>query len=210
MTNAQQYGQQITVIPAGLLRTNCTLLSVPGSGILYIFDPAGEGKRLIREANRFEGINEVRIVLTHAHFDHIQAAGEVAAAFGLDKLYLHPADHALYYSPENAMEPYFTAAKNLPQAAWPPPPDDNMQIIPCPGHTPGGSSFYFKSLSTVVTGDTLFYECIGRTDFPGGNFKDLENSVRNGLFVLPDDTRVIPGHECETTIGHEKKHNPYV
>ena len=85
-----------------------------------------------------------------------------------------------------------------------------MRTIPCPGHSPGGSAYYFPELATVFSGDTLFLASIGRTDLPGGNEEELLDSVREGLFKLPDDTRVVPGHGPFTSIGYEKKNNPYV
>ncbi len=200
----------ITILPVGMIQTNCVLVNPPNSGILYIVDPGGEGDRIIREAKKFEGIKEYRILLTHAHFDHITAAGEIAEAFGIEKIYVHPADLPLYHSPENCMPPYFPAAENLPDTGWTPPEDADLQIISSPGHTPGGVAYYFPALKTVLAGDTLFYQGIGRTDFPGGNFKQIMESIKERLFLLPDDTRVIAGHGPDTTIGFEKRNNPYI
>ncbi len=202
--------KNISVLPVGMIQTNCVLVNVPDSGILYIADPGGVGDRIIREARKFSGIKEVRILLTHAHFDHIYAAGEIAAEFGLDTVYLHPDDNILYSSPENCMPPYFPPAENLPKTKWFPPEDSDLQIIKSPGHTPGGVAYYFPELKTVLAGDTLFYQGIGRTDFPGGDFKTIMESIKERLFLLPDDTRVIAGHGPDTTIGFEKRNNPYL
>ena len=89
-------------------------------------------------------------------------------------------------------------------------PRQKICLSRCPGHTPGGVSFYFKELNTVAAGDTLFYCGIGRTDFPGGNSDEITDSIRNRLYHLPDATRVIAGHGSDTTIGFEKKHNHYI
>ncbi len=202
--------KHITVLPVGMLQTNCVLVNPPDSSILYIVDPGGDGERIIREAKVFEGITEYRILLTHAHFDHIYAAGQVAEAFGLKKICLHPEDLPLYRSPENAMPPYFPPAENLPETGWFPPEDSNLQILKTPGHTPGGVSYYFPALQTVLAGDTLFYCGIGRTDFPGGSYEEIVKSVKECLFLLPDETLVIAGHGPDTTIGYEKRNNPYI
>jgi len=86
----------------------------------------------------------------------------------------------------------------------------SLTVIHTPGHTPGGICLYCQDEGVVFAGDTLFAESIGRTDFPGGSMSQLAESVRTRLFVLPDATRVYPGHGPDTTIGHEKKFNPFV
>ena len=207
MIDSQKY---IQVIPVGMLETNCVLIQNPASNILYIIDPGGEAQKILRKIAEFENVTAYRIILTHAHFDHISAAGQVAEALNLDRLYVNAADIPLYLSPDNAYPPYFPAAKDLPRPDSNFPEDKGLIIIPCPGHTPGGASFYFTELHTVAAGDTLFYCGIGRTDFPGGNYEQITDSIRNRLYQLPDDTRVIAGHGSDTTIGFEKKHNYYI
>ena len=82
-------------------------------------------------------------------------------------------------------------------------------MINTPGHTPGGVCYYLEEEGILFSGDTLFQNSIGRTDFPGGSYPELIRSVEEKLFVLPEETKVYPGHEGETTIGHEKKYNPF-
>lgn len=200
----------IKVIPVGMLETNCSLILNPATRVLFIIDPGGEGGRILREIDSFQDVSAYKIVLTHAHFDHITAAGQVADALKLDRVYLHKNDIPLYTSPDNAYPPYFPPAQNLPMPVSEFESEPGLRILFCPGHTPGGLSYYFNELETVVAGDTLFYMGIGRTDFPGGNYKSLEDSILNQLYHLPDDTRVICGHGADTTIGFEKKNNPYV
>lgn len=205
-----EFEKHIKVIPVGMLETNCVLIKNPASNILYVIDPGGEPQKILRKIDEFENVSAVRIVLTHAHFDHISAAGQVAQAMNLDRVYVGKKDIPLYLSPDNAYPPYFPPAENLPQPDSDFPKDEALTIIPCPGHTPGGVSFYFKELNTVAAGDTLFYCGIGRTDFPGGNYDEITDSIRNRLYHLPDETRVIAGHGSDTTIGFEKKHNHYI
>lgn len=200
----------VKVVPVGMLETNCVLIQNPASGILYVIDPGGEPAKILRKIADFENVKEYRIILTHAHFDHITAAGQVAQHLKLSKVYLGAKDIPLYLSPDNAYPPYFPPAQDLPEPDSTFPTDEGLKIIPCPGHTPGGVSFYFEQLKTVAAGDTLFYRGIGRTDFPGGNMDQITDSIRNRLYHLPDDTRVIAGHGSDTTIGYEKKHNLYI
>lgn len=84
------------------------------------------------------------------------------------------------------------------------------KVIATPGHTAGGCCYYFEEAGILVSGDTLFAESVGRTDFPTGSMSTLVRSIREKLFVLPDDTRVFPGHGERTTIGHEKEYNPFL
>ena len=200
----------IQVIPVGMLETNCVLIQNPVSNILYVIDPGGDAPKILRKIQEFQNISAYRIVLTHAHFDHISAAGQVAEALNLNRVYVGSKDIPLYKSPDNAYPPYFPPAEYLPAPDSSFPCDEGLTIIPCPGHTPGGVSFYFNELHTVAAGDTLFYCGIGRTDFPGGNYDEITDSIRNRLYHLPDDTRVIAGHGADTTIGFEKKHNHYI
>jgi glyoxylase-like metal-dependent hydrolase (beta-lactamase superfamily II) len=86
----------------------------------------------------------------------------------------------------------------------------SIRVIHTPGHTPGGCSLYLADRKVVITGDTLFADSIGRTDLPGGSFETLVSSIRNKLFLLPDDTIVIPGHGPFTSIGQEKKENEFL
>jgi glyoxylase-like metal-dependent hydrolase (beta-lactamase superfamily II) len=87
---------------------------------------------------------------------------------------------------------------------------DEVEVIPTPGHTPGGVSFYLKRLNALFTGDTLFKQSIGRTDFPGGCLDTLLSSIKKGLFILPEDVEVFPGHGPSSSIGSEKKSNPFL
>ncbi|MBQ9500860.1 MAG: MBL fold metallo-hydrolase [Lentisphaeria bacterium] len=196
-----------TVI-VGLLEVNCNLVQLPGSRTLYIIDPGGDWKLIESESRKFD-YDEAVILFTHAHVDHISGAGEIADALNIRRVYLNPDDKFIYYSPSNTVGGYIPAAEDLPDTIWPP-NDPRMQVILCPGHSPGGVSYYFPEIATVFSGDTLFYESIGRTDLPGGDQDALESTVRTRLFTLPDDTRVVPGHGPFTSIGFERKNNPYV
>ena len=155
------------------------------------------------------GLTPAGILCSHAHVDHISAAGEVAKALGIDCVRLAAADHPLYASPENALPPWLPAAKNLPPAKEFTPNDD-FTVIPLPGHTPGGSGLLFTAGNALFVGDTLFAGSIGRTDLPGGDYATLMESIRSRLLTLPDDLNAYPGHGPATTIGRERASNPYL
>ena len=195
-------------ITVGLLEVNCCLVQLPDSRTLYIIDPGGDHKLIEAEAKKFH-YDEAVILFTHAHVDHIAAAGAVANTLHVRRVYLNPDDKSIYYSPYNTVGNYIQAAENLPDTTWSP-EEPRMKVLACPGHSPGSVSYYFPEFDTVFSGDTLFYESVGRTDLPGGSEDELADSVHDKLFTLPDETRVIPGHGPFTSIGFEKKNNPYV
>lgn len=203
--------KNITVIPVGILGTNCILVKNPGSNVLYIIDPGGEGDKILQTIRQnYPECKEFRILLTHAHADHILAVGAVAKVLSAP-VFIHPQDHALYFSPDNQFPPYLYAAKDLPEPSKIFPPDDSdIQTIYTPGHTPGGCSYYFPELKTLFAGDTLFCESIGRTDFPGGNYNTLIQSIQTLFKTIPGSTTVISGHGENTTIDHEMQFNPYL
>ncbi len=199
---------KIATIPVGLLETNCYLVFVEGSRTLYVIDPGADAGEILRQVRQFD-FDRAAILLTHAHVDHIAAAGEVADGLGVDRVFLAPADHAFYRSPENALPPYIDAAENLPEPADFEPNDD-FSVIALPGHTPGGSGFLFRETPALFAGDTIFAGSVGRTDLPGGDPDALLHSIRTGIYPLPDDLVIHPGHGPVTTVGHERHTNPYI
>ncbi len=199
---------KIVTIPVGLLDTNCYLVYVEASRRLYVIDPGADAPEIVRAARRFD-FRRASILLTHAHVDHISAVAEVAAALQVDGVFLAEEDHELYRSPDNALLPYLEAARNLPEAAVFAPNDD-FTVIPLPGHTPGGSGFLFRESPALFAGDTIFAGSIGRTDFPGGDFGTIIDSIRNCILTLPDELTIYPGHGSQTTVGAERRSNPYI
>ena len=197
-------------LPLGPFATNCFLVFNGKTNDLFIIDPADEADKIVAEAEKFP-FRSARILLTHAHIDHISAAGKVAARLAIPQVELSTDDHDMYNSPENAIPPYFPPADDLPEAAGFSPVAD-CTIIPLPGHTKGGSGFLFDDGSEkfLIAGDTIFCGSIGRTDLYGGDFNTLIKSIREKILTLPDDLIIYPGHGGETTVGFEKKHNPYL
>ncbi len=195
-------------VVVGAFEVNCYLVPSPGKETLYIIDPGGDAQDIITAASAFPCKKNV-ILLTHAHVDHISAVGEVAQALHVSELYLHPDDLSLYHSPANCIPPYFPPAKNLLEpAAWPPETSD-FTILFTPGHTPGCLCYHFRDYNALFTGDTLFRSSVGRTDLPGGSSELLQKSITEKLMVLPDSLEIYPGHGYPSTIGYEKKNNPF-
>ena len=197
-------------LPLGPFATNCFLVFMPESGELFIIDPAAEAEKIVSEAKKLP-FKSARILLTHAHIDHISAAGKTALALNIPKVELAPGDHDMYQSRENAIPPYFSPADDLPPVADFDPVID-CTIIALPGHTRGGSGFLFDDGKEkfLISGDTIFCGSIGRTDLYGGDYAVLIKSITEKLLPLPDDLTIWPGHGGETTVGFEKIHNPYL
>ncbi len=154
------------------------------------------------------------ICLTHLHFDHLYGVADLAAATGAP-VYAPTGDNLLMKT-ESGSGGMWGMPPVKPFGALPLEPGKTsfagMQcdVLLTPGHTPGGVSLYFPQENAVFTGDALFYRSLGRTDFPYGDHQQLLASIKEVLFRLPDDVHVYPGHGPSTTIGAEKKENPFV
>lgn len=198
--------------PVGPLQSNCTVLGDPGTGKGYVFDAGGDAQRILDVAST-SGLEITGIVQTHAHLDHILAAGQVHDATG-SPVWLHPADRFLWDGAEQQCRMW-----GLPYSPLPDPTCElehgqelefGCRCIHTPGHTPGSVSFYFRNEKLLIAGDTLFQGSVGRTDLPGGSSAQLKASIQERLYVLDDSTVVITGHGPETRIGQEKRFNAFV
>ena len=208
----------------GMCQTNTYFLYREGSAEAIVVDPADKGAN-IHAALEKNGFRVVGILLTHGHFDHIwgldelrEAANEKAQATGHEevKAYACVDEKQLLGIPKmnvslQAGRPcgveadvYVTDGEEITLA------DMTIRVIATPGHTAGGCCFYIEEAGFLVSGDTLFQESVGRTDFPTGSMGTLVRSIREKLLILPEETKVYPGHGSETTIGYEKKYNPFL
>lgn len=199
----------------GDVRTNCYLLINEKTLETIIADPADRADVIIRKAVD-EGLNLKAVFLTHGHGDHILAVSDLKRDFGL-KVYASEAEKELLSDPEqNLSRALFGVAVTVKPDVF---LEDGQEfeeagmkfrMLLTPGHTPGGCCYYQPEEKVLFSGDTLFSGSIGRTDFPGGNLSTLVRSVKEKLLVLPEDVKVYPGHEEMTSIGQEKKYNPYM
>ena len=205
----------LETFPVGPLQCNCTLLGDEQAREAIVIDPGDEVTRIHRRLNEL-GLTLKQILITHAHIDHIGGALKLKQLTGA---------------------PIFLNENDLPllqmmgvQAAWlglkPPetaPPDGGLvegqtvglehysaKVLYTPGHTQGSICLHFVPLKLLIAGDTLFAGSIGRTDLPGGNYDQIIESIKKRLMALPDETRVLPGHGPVTTIGEERRSNPFL
>ena len=200
----------LEILPVGPFAVNCALVFLPEKGELFIVDPGAEAEKIVAAARK-RPFRSARILLTHAHVDHISAAGAVARTLGVPAAELNPGDFPIYRSPDNAIAPYYAAPDDLPEAA-PIAPVNCCTVLDLPGHSPGGSGFLFDDGAEkfLLAGDTVFCGSIGRTDLPGGDYATLMRSIRERILTLPPELTVYPGHGGSTTVAFEKRNNPYL
>jgi glyoxylase-like metal-dependent hydrolase (beta-lactamase superfamily II) len=201
--------------PVGPLQCNCTLLGDEETREAIVVDPGDEISR-INERLKAHGLTLKQILITHAHIDHVGGALKLKSLTGAP-IFLNENDLPLL---EIMAEQAAWVGVPTPETA---PPDETLtdgrrvglenypaQVIHTPGHTQGSICLHFEPLKMVLAGDTLFAGSIGRTDLPGGNYDQILDSIQSRLLTLPDGTKVVPGHGPVTTIGAERKTNPFL
>ena len=206
----------IRVFTVGPVACNCCVVVCPQTQEAAVIDPGGHAERVLSVVKSLQ-VRVTQIWITHGHFDHILGVGEVSAVTGAG-VSLHTADQELYENLSRQGLIFGFEATDPPKATRLLSGGETLslgslsaKVLSTPGHTPGSVGYYFEGEKPVLfSGDTLFADSIGRTDFTGGSPKDIEKSIRDTLYVLPGETRVIPGHGGETTIAHERQHNPFV
>ncbi len=205
----------ITCMPSGALGVNTYLAVDEGTKEGFIVDPGGHNPKLTEKV-KSEGVDIKYIILTHGHSDHICGVNDHMKDFPDAKVVAYEAERPMLEDARLNQSTMFGTPQTVSADIWVKDGDElklgdhTLKFMHTPGHTPGGMCVYIADEHVLFSGDTLFCQSIGRTDFPGGSFRDLADAVHNKLFVLPDDTTVLPGHMGATTIGFEKGNNPFV
>ncbi len=205
------------VLPAGPIQTNAYLLTLPARGEAVLIDAPGDIWADVQPILEREKCRLTALWLTHGHWDHTQGGAEVILQTRA-RVCAHRADQALIETPE-IMERFMGERMNLQPIHVDQWIEDGTQLEALgaavevrhvPGHCPGNVLFYFPALKAAFVGDALFNGSIGRTDLPGGDFDELERSIREKIYTLPPETTILPGHGPKTTVVHERAHNPHV
>jgi hydroxyacylglutathione hydrolase len=203
----------IEFMPVGPIMANCYIVGCKETLEAVVIDPGDDADMILMKLNELK-LKIKYIINTHGHFDHVGANRKVKEATGAELL-IHALDAPMLGSLAQAAASFGLQSENSPS------PDKTIddgdiitfgkisfKVIHTPGHSPGGISLYTNGY--LFVGDTLFQGSIGRTDLPGGNFNTLKSSIQNKLFPLDDNIRVFTGHGPETSIGKEKRYNPFV
>lgn len=198
----------------GEVQTNCYLAVNNTTREVLIVDPGARAKALYDRIREKE-YKPAAILLTHGHFDHAMAAQELAGLCQV-KIYAHEAEKDTLEDPKLNVsgmigrrevyhaDVYVKDEEVLKLAGF------SIRVFHTPGHTPGGCCYYIPMEDVLFSGDTLFCQSVGRTDFPGGSMSQLVRGIREKLMVLPECTKVYPGHMDTTTIEQERQWNPYL
>ena len=203
----------LKALTVGPLETNCYILGDEKSKEAVVIDPGGDFKEIERQLKE-SNLRVKYIVLTHGHFDHTGALAQLKKSTNA-KVLIH-AEDASMLSPDDQAQPFFLESGADPCAA-----DGTLQegdviqfgenmleVLHTPGHTPGGISLLIDKM--IFVGDTLFCGSIGRTDLPGGSFEQLIDSIKRKLLSKGDDYLIYPGHGPATTVGEERRKNPFL
>lgn len=204
------------IVPVTPFQQNCTVLWCDKTRKAAVVDPGGELERIGAVLAR-EGLTLEKILVTHGHLDHCGAAADLAEqagvpiegpqtedSFWIDRL---PGESGKYGFPQLRA---FTPDRWLEHGDTVTVGEETLEVLHCPGHTPGHVVFFSRANNLALVGDVLFQGSIGRTDFPRGDHAALISSIRDRLFPLGDDVTFVPGHGPVSTFGHERQTNPFV
>lgn len=204
---------KIESLVLGNVQTNCYFLMNMQTRELLIVDPADEFFRIERKVAEMEA-KPAAVLLTHGHYDHMTAADEVRRRYGVE-VYAHELEQEVLGDPIKNLSGMWASAHMMRADKTVKDGDVlnlagfQIRVIHTPGHTQGSVCYYFPEEKTLISGDTLFAQSVGRTDFPTSDVRKMRQSIRTLLETLPADTAVYPGHMEDTTIGYEKRYNPF-
>jgi len=199
----------------GIISTNCYIVTNEETKETVIVDPANLSKAMIGYIEEEELVIKA-ILLTHAHFDHIMGIDKVIDRYGEMPVYVEESDLELLHTPSMNESTVYTNGYSYPGGDVIHDGDvlhligEDFRVIHTPGHTKGSCCYYLKDEGVLFSGDTVFYGSVGRTDFPGGSTAEIVRSLHKLVDSLPEETEVFPGHDASTTIGYEKRYNPFV
>ncbi|HSK98848.1 MAG TPA: MBL fold metallo-hydrolase [Rubrobacteraceae bacterium] len=205
----------LEILTVGPFQENCYIVGDEESGEGVLIDPGDEATRIAIAVEQTT-LDISRILLTHAHIDHVGAVAALVEEYACPVLMHAEAEPMLAQLPAQAMMMGLRFGK-VPSVDGYIEDEEVVKVggvelrsLYTPGHAPGHLAFYAESAGLVLAGDALFAGSVGRTDLPGGSMEVLLRSIEERLLTLPDDTRVYPGHGPETTIANEKAHNPFL
>lgn len=208
---------KVTIIPVTPFQQNCLIISCEETAKGAVVDPGGEVERIIAQAEA-DGVSIEKILVTHGHVDHAGGAAELAEQTGAPIEGPHEEDKFWLDSlPENSRNYGFSPlARSFTPNRWLNDGDrvslgnEELEVLHCPGHTPGHVVFFHRKDKVALVGDVLFQGSIGRTDFPRGDYAALINSIHNQLWPLGDEVQFISGHGPMSSFGQERRTNPFV
>lgn len=204
----------VRTVHVGITHTNCYVVGCEETHEGAVIDPGGHPERILQTIEE-SGLTIRYVLNTHCHFDHIGANADIVAATGAP-LALHPAELPILQArggaslfgvlvKESPLPEVELADRQVLEVG-----ELRFQVLHTPGHSPGGVTFYVEEEGTAFDGDVLFQMGIGRPDLPGGDWDTLLRSIQEVLFALPDETVLYPGHGPQTTVGWEKRSNPWL
>lgn len=215
MNDVKEAPLRAAIIPVTAFQQNCSLVWCSRTMRGALIDPGGDLDRL-KEAVKTTGVTIEKLLLTHGHIDHCGEAGQLAKELGVPIEGPHEADRFWIARLDDDSRSFGIAGKTFEPDRWLVHGDTVsfgevvMEVLHCPGHTPGHVVFFHEGTRFAFVGDVLFAGSIGRTDFPMGNHQDLIDAITGKLWPLGDDVTFVPGHGGTSTFGRERQNNPFV